>query len=42
MRNEKPPSNPLPDSRKRDTSARRVVFARHGGFRLIRKKPFGK
>jgi hypothetical protein len=40
--NEKPSSNPLPDSRQRDTSARRTVFARHSGFGLIREQPIGK
>jgi hypothetical protein len=42
MHNEKPFSNPLPDSRQRDNSARRTVCARHSGFRLIREQPIGK
>jgi hypothetical protein len=42
MRNEKPPSNPLPDSRQFDTSARPTVFARQSGFHRIRGKPFAK
>jgi hypothetical protein len=41
-RNEKPSSNPLPDNNLRDTYARRTDFARRSGFRLIRRKPFGK
>jgi hypothetical protein len=42
MRNEKPSSNPLSDSRQHGTSARRTVFARQSGFRRIREKPFEK
>jgi hypothetical protein len=42
MHNENPSSNPLAGNRLRDTDARRTDFARRSGFRLIRRKPFGK